>query len=291
MMEDAPKLDLLILGELLEPTDRALEVLADIRTDMQTHGSSPLGLAGLFVLAISQAEIALVDSTLYILGRNPWRMNFSKLEIKRDDLLSTELTRDLLEKHAENLVRSWAYGPGDQLVRRFLTVAGIDDTRLATSADCLSPFRKRRNELLHQGPHDSGWRGTRNWITGEELATCLSNTEGFLTAVSEELRRRYEGYTRVAALKRLWSYLFDSPIMDFDEFWHVDDGEDKVLAFKDNPLVDQLSTSERILLGLWRAEFAGDPSLLREFSMKRLDADRRRDLVTLIAALREIWLY
>lgn len=64
-----------------------------------------------------------------------------------------------------------------------------------------------------------------------------------------------------------------------------------MLAFKDNPLVNQLATSERILLGLWRAEFAGDPSLLREFSMKRLDADRRRDLVTLIAALREIWLY
>lgn len=218
MTETTPKLDLLILSELLEPTDRALEVLADIRTDMQSHGSSPLGLAGLFVLAISQAEIALVDSTLYILGRNPWRMNFSELKIKREDLLSTELTRDLLEQHAEHLARSWAYGPADQLVRRFFTVAGIDDTGLATSADCLSPLRKRRNELLHQGPHCSGWKGTRNWTTAEELATCLSDTERFLTAVTEALRRRYQGYTRVAALKRLWSYLFDSPIMDFDDF-------------------------------------------------------------------------
>lgn len=291
MTETGPELDLLILGELLEPTDRALEVLADIRTDMQTHGSSPLGLAGLFVLGISQAEIALVDSTLYILRRNPWRMNFSELKIKRDDLLSTELTRDLLEKHAEHLTKSWAYGPADQLVRRFLAVAGIDDTGLAKSADCLSPLRQRRNELLHQGPRCSDWRGTRTWVTAKELATCLDNTERFLTGVSDALRRRYQGYTRVAALKRLWSYLFDSPIMNFDDFWHVDEDEDKVLAFKDSSLVGQLATSERILLGVWRAEFAGDPSLLREFSMKLLGADRRRDLVTLIAALREIWLY
>jgi len=124
MTETAPKLDLLIIGELLEPVDRALDVLADIRTDMQSHGSSPLGLAGLFVLAISHAEIALVDSTLYILRRNPWRMNFSELKIKRDDLLSTELTRDLLEEHAEHLARSWAYGPVDQLLRRLMPNVG-----------------------------------------------------------------------------------------------------------------------------------------------------------------------
>lgn len=114
MTESTPKLDLLILSELLEPTVRALDVLREIRTDVQSHGGNPLGFAGLFVLAISQVEIALVDSIQYILRRNPWRMNFAELKIKREDLLSTELARDLLEKHAERLARSWAYGPTHQ---------------------------------------------------------------------------------------------------------------------------------------------------------------------------------
>lgn len=170
-------------------------------------------------------------------------------------------------------------------------MAQIEEPGLEAAGDSLSPLRKRRNELLHQGPRSSAWKGRRTWITADELEACLSDAERFLEMVSESLQGHYQGYTRVAALKRLWSYLFKSPLMIFDDFWQVDEEADEVLAFKDNPLVHQLASSERILLGLWRAEFASDPSLLREFSMKSLDSRRRRDLVTLIAALRELWLY
>ena len=66
---------------------------------------------------------------------------------------------------------------------------------------------------------------------------------------------------------------------------------DRVVAIKADAPVGRLASSERILLGLWQAEFASDASLLREFNMKRLDNRRRRDVVTLIAAHRDIWLY
>jgi len=291
MTESISKLDLLILDEVLGPVDRALAVLSGIRADVAAHGGSSVALAGLLVLAISQVEIALVDSSQYILRRNPWRMQFSELLVKRNELLSTELVRELLESHAERLVRNWAYGPADQLLRKFIGIAELPDTGLSEWSDRLSELRTRRNELLHQGPRQSGWDGTLAWVEAQELEACLADTTSFLTSVAGALRSRYPGHTRVAVLRRLWCHLFDSPIMRFDDFWHVDEENDKVIAMKATALVDQLSTSERIILGLWRAEFASDATLLRDFSMKLLDAERRRDLVTLIAALREIWLY
>ena len=291
MTESISKLDLLILDEVLEPMDRALAVLSGIRNDVRAHGGSSVALAGLLVLAISQVEIALVDSTRYILRRNPWRMEFSELRVKRNELLSTELARELLESHAERLVRNWAYGPTDQLLRRFIAVAELPESGWSEWSARLSGLRTRRNELLHQGPPQTGWHGTLTWVEAKDLEACLADTTSFLTSVADALRSRYPGHTRVAALRRLWSHLFDSPIMRFDDFWHFDEENDKVIAMKATALVDQLATSERIILGLWRAEFASDATLLRDFSMKSLDAERRRDLVTLIAALREIWLY
>lgn len=289
--ESIVKLDLLILDEALEPTNGALAVLSDIQTEVQMHGGSSVALGGLLVLAVSQVEIALIDSLRYILRRNPWRMEFSELRVTRDEALSTELARELLESHAEQLVRDWAYGSKDHLLQRFISVAELPSSGFSEWASRLCALRNRRNELVHQKPRQRGSHGPRIWVDVQELGTCLADTKSLLTSVADSLRTRYAGYTRVAALRRLWSYLFDSPIMRFDDFWHVDEETDKVFAIKTNPLVDQLSTSERVLLGLWRAEFAGDASLLRHFSMKSLDADRRRDLVTLIAALREIWLY
>jgi len=285
------KLDLLILEQAIAPVERALAVLSDIDTEVEAHGGTPVALGGLLVLAISQVEVAMADTIRYVLKRNPWKMEFSEIRLKRAQLLSTEFTREVLEEHAEQLVRKWSYGATDRLLSRFIQVAELPGDGLTLWSERLGALRLRRNTLLHQGPRDSGRDRPLAWADVPEVVSCVEDMTSFLSTAREELQARYSRHTRVAALRNLWSYLFDSPIMIFDDFWLMDQEGDRVIAMKSDAPIESLATSERILLGFWRAEFAGDASLLKSFSMKLLDKQRRRDLVTLIAALRDIWLY
>jgi hypothetical protein len=79
--------------------------------------------------------------------------------------------------------------------------------------------------------------------------------------------------------------------MQFDRFWIVDQEGDQVVGAAADAPVDDLAASERMILGLWQAEFNGNASLLADFSMKHLTPERQRDLITLVAALRDIWVY
>lgn len=286
------QLDLLIFEQLVEPFDRTASLLTEILEELNAGESGRAASAGLFALAVSQVEAAFSDTLLYVLTRNPWRMEFEELQVKRADVLSAEFAREILEIHAEELVRKWSYGSKELLFKRFQKVLALPESMLADKNMGFTRLRERRNAILHQRLRDgdkSGSSGT--WVSPEEASGCVSQCLAFATDVSAAIRERYSSHTRVAALRRLWSHLFESPIMQFDDYWIIDEEEDRVVATKADAPVGSLAKSERMILGLWRAEFNGDASLLADFHMKHLTPRRQRDLVTLIAALRDIWVY
>ncbi len=290
---DQGKLDLLILEEVLKPTETAIAVLSEIIEELKSGSQSAVVLAGLYVLAVSQLEIAITDTIRYILKRNPWKMNFGSLTLGREKLLDTELVRELLELHADDLVQKWTYRHSeDLLLDRLYKIADIPERSLESNVVIIQEFKKRRNEILHRS------RPTANrdnqpipWVTKEETSSAVQNLKKILINIRDSLKYRYDNHTRVEALRRLWSYLFTSPVMKFDDYWVIDTVKDRIIGYKDTPLINQLASSERVLLGVWRAEFASDSSLLQEFNMKSLGHKRRQDLVTLLAALRDLWLY
>jgi hypothetical protein len=94
----------------------------------------------------------------------------------------------------------------------------------------------------------------------------------------------YASYTKLAALRRIWEYLFSSPIMPFDDFW-VTDG-DEVIALKVSRWEKQLSSSEQAFLQVWRAHFnRWENSSLDAATMYGLDADHKRRMLWFLATL------
>jgi hypothetical protein len=79
--------------------------------------------------------------------------------------------------------------------------------------------------------------------------------------------------------------------MKFERFWIVDEQNDQVIGIAANAPISSLASSERMILGLWQAEFGGQASLLKDFNMKHLTPHRQRDVITLVAALRDVWVY
>ena len=108
-----------------------------------------------------------------------------------------------------------------------------------------------------------------------ELAEAVDSIRECIGAVDGAVVSKYGGYTKIAALRRLWDYLFDSPLMKFDDYWGVNEERDKVTHLKKPDYEGQLSSSEKVFLGVWRAHFNSDTEHLSELHMRRLD-DRRR---------------
>lgn len=286
------KLDLLILGQMLEPSERVVSLLAEMHDELISDRQGPAAIAGSFALAVSQVETALADTLRYVLRRNPWKMDFGEIQAKRADMLAVELVRELLESYADALVRKWSYGSKESLFDRFLAVVQLPNSTLADRSASFTALRHRRNVILHEAPQGPGTGGgQKDWVSQADALDCVHQCSLFLVDVSTAIRDRYSSYTRVAALRRLWSHLFHSPIMQFEKYWIIDEQEDQIIGMTADAPVGDLASSERMILGLWQAEFNGRTSLLSDFNMKHLTPDRQRDVITLVAALRDIWVY
>ena len=243
--------------------------------------------AGLYVLAYSQVEGALTGTLEYYLCRNPWKLKFDKLEVKRQELLEVQLTRELLEDRARAYVKRLNYQPVKQLLIKFAETLDLDANVIAPWADDLEAFNVKRNEVVHGGPLQTDhYEPSDSKVPSyEETVNAVSRCRQIVLSLEDQLNRTYSSHTSVAALRRLWTDLFDSPIMKFEDFWLVDEEQDSVSVNEDAALA-HISSSERLLVGLWKSEFNRHP--IGPLFMKSLDGRRQKDLVALIAAFRYI---
>lgn len=168
------QLDLLILNELVKPIDTALTVLRETKQEIDSHQLRPVSLAALYAFAVSQLEIAIADTLLYIFKRNPWKMRLDKrIEVTREKMLSAELVRELLEVYAEKRVKKWSYGQVGVLFRRFIEHADLPKDLAIRHNEVVGDLRRRRNEILHQTPGQTDLTGKSNVVWPPDLKSNL----------------------------------------------------------------------------------------------------------------------
>lgn len=283
-------LDLVIYDQLSRPLKKAVEVIESIIAQAESDSCSRLVEEGLYVRAFAQVECAIVDTLAYFARRNPFKLEFKDLTISRDKLLNYELTRELIDDYVNEQRRKWTFKSIRDQVRSLCKMLELDFDKLSDVMPEVEDISKVRNNILHYQPQDNDRNG-RDVTIIVDFARDMSLLKSFVQGLFGEITRAYGDHGHVAALERLWCYLFQSPIMQFDDYWVTDKEKDRVVGSKTPNFIDSLCTSEKILLGIWRAEFNSDAELLSNFHMKSIVGDARRDLFTLLVALRDIWLY
>ncbi len=102
----------------------------------------------------------------------------------------------------------------------------------------------------------------------------------FEKLLKNKISEKYKEYTKINANKRLWEFLFKSPVMPFDDYWEYDEKSDHIIAFKKGKHEGALSGSETALLGLWRTHFAGSGyDHLKHFHIRRFDNVNREKVL------------
>jgi|SRR6185436_49000 len=295
MTEPYPKL--LIVRNLVAPIASAREVVTAIRADVHAGLAATL-THGAFVMAVAAVEVALVDSLMYYLRHFPKKLPKEARPIAID-ALPTDVVH-FIEKAAERFVRDLAYKSLPGFFDRYLKLLSIPATaELADAVALVQEIKATRNVLLHNrgisndlyvaqagSKRRAEYEGAKLSV---DVAYVHSSADALCTVLDNlavALASKYSSYTKVAAHRTLWGYVFDSPIMLYDDFWLVDEAADKIVAMKEGASEASISSSERLFLGVWRAHFNGRGDYLKDLHMRRFDKDNLRKFHFMLAIAR-----
>lgn len=295
------------LRELLKPLLLARDQLKHIEKAFGECGEDKLCRRGLFVLMVAAVETMLASTLQYFLTLNPHKLEFRDLTFKRDDILGSPLTTDLLARRVEKLVRDKGYASLQEVVEFLLKTLRIMNTPVPTELmSRIEALKKKRNDILHLPTALDNFyvdargqlkesspssQSTAHNVSYQYGLDALCSLHDLLRELERRIRSKYGDHTKVRALKAIWYHLFSSPLMQFEDYWIVDDEKDTIKAFKRTEHESQLSLSEKMFLGIWRAHFSGNLEGLSRFSMKALDKEHAEKLIQFLRILRTHYMY
>lgn len=291
---------LLTYKRLIMPVLLAKGKLQEI-LDIMSGNLKEVSMQGLFVLGVSSFEIMLSDVLIYFLKNIPEKLDIKEARFSKYELLyEGELTGLKIERWVNDL----SYKNVTDLLERFYRILSIDSDYSNISIDNLIEIKETRNLLLHNNlvvnnlylqKAGKNKRADRQEVKlkvdQEYIIQSVSTLYQLVIEIEDNLKSKYCKYTKIAALQRLWNYLFHSPVLRFEDYWIVDESKDEIPGLKRSKHETGISNSERMFLGMWRAHFNGDSEYLKNFNMKSLDSERQNKMLYFLSIADETSFY
>ena len=284
---------LLTKVELIKPIEQTLVRIEAIR-QRKVDNEDKIILEGLFVLAVASFEHCLNDTLKVLLTHIP-----EKLDIKTEAITKEELIDgNPLERAIENKVISIGYKNLPDILKYFIKTIDIPETTITEDElHSLIEIKASRNLLIHNnllvnsiyketaGPKiRQAHSQNRLLINKDYLLQSLLVLRQVLENIKSELEQKYSTYTKVKATKSLFEYIFKTPVMLFENEFHITD--DKMGGFKsETSSIEMLSTSERFFYDIWLAHSQGIRFEFPGSIMYQLDSNNIKKIQYLISSL------
>lgn len=294
---------LLTCQQLLRPVIVAQTKLSEIRAQSPSDHGANLFREGLFVLAVSTVEYMLVDVLAALLRKIPSKLTEKSFAISRDTFLDPE--SDLLEDQIQRYLMELSYKRLDEFIDAFcgrlsINLAGYR----AEYGELLQELKESRNLLLHNDLRVNAiylakaGKKARAKRIDEKLeidplyfASSLLVLDKLCSACQMEILAKYSSYTKAKAIRELWNYIFQTPVLKFDDYWEEDVVEDSV-RLKVADFGVRMSGAEEMFLGIWLSHYNGSGCRhLQDFSMLRLDESNQSKMLWLLKVFKEFRVY
>lgn len=126
-----------------------------------------------------------------------------------------------------------------------------------------------RNALIHNGGKISVDINERVKVfkpqKGEELIFDTELVKSFideyikfyqyLTSEINNTFTSYQNLSLIGKIETLWKDCFSSPILQFKDYWEIDNERDLIIGIKYPEIENCISSSEKVLLSIWRHQF------------------------------------
>jgi hypothetical protein len=278
---------LLVLNKLVKPLRKIEAKFHELTARLaEADDKDTLLVQGIAVLGLSHFEVGLADCLRYYLTHFPQKLKGAEVKFSKEVFLRDQFA--LLERAIDIFLQDATYKNFQEYIDLAKEVLSIDLALPTEALDLVREFRARRNLLLHANLvvndryltsavplTESSYRGRNLKMECDYVMKGLAGVSALVVAIRTSLEAKYEGYTKLRAARELWQYLFQSPIMQFDDYWSVDETKDTIRAMCRPKCEATISSGERLLLGLWRSHFNGTSDGLEGFNMRRFDSDSR----------------
>lgn len=262
-LEDYP--NLLILNKLVAPIELSTKKLHDISAHIE-DSKHEVVVHGLFVMAVSSMEVMLSDVLEYFLVSFPMKLPNNDFKFEKDIFFDNYFK--LLRKTAESHITGLSYKSFEDYFKKAFDHFSIEwPDFFDVIGNDIKEIRATRNLLLHNnlilndqyrstaGPKMRDGSSGRIKVDKPYLKQTIEIFLSFEEQLRLKLSEKYKEYTKINANKRLWKFLFTTPVMPYDHFWDYDEKTDTIYALKKGKYEKSLSNSETLLLSLWRTQF------------------------------------
>lgn len=255
------KPNLLIFADLIEPLDVAIHELNEIQDHYQKDACPADYInKGIFAYVLAIFEGAISECIGRYLFAFPKKLPKIKVDFDRykDELLVADFSYELAEHLITEYLSESSYENSAQLIEKYCQI--LEVTNLAPLFNKLLREKKaRRNALIHNNlkvdlkyirtagsdPRD---KGKYMKVKPAYVLDTIKDTLSILEKLKADLNVKYGSYTILNAIKEVWAYLFDSPIMKFDDYWGVNGDMLFIKTEVVKKYYKSLSSGERTLL-------------------------------------------
>ena len=275
-IEDYP--NLMVVKRLTYPIELSLNKLKEISSHVPDAKAEVI-VHGLFVMAVASMEVMVADVLHYFLRSFPQKLPANEFKFDKDTFFENYFT--LLRKAVDAHINGLSYKSFEDFFNKLLEHLSLDwpDFQQAFGDD-VKELKATRNLLLHNNLVmneqyiDTAGVKKRELVVVDKpyLQGALNVLLGFEEGLKLKLLEKYKEYTKINANKRLWSFLFTSPVLPYDDFWKYDEKTDSIVAYKQGQYENNLSHSETLILSLWRAHFnRNGGEAMKGFTMRQFD--------------------
>lgn len=244
---------LIILKDYLLIPILATEARVDeIREELKNNPTN-VNLNGLFLMLVSYTESMQKEIIKYYLKYNPEKISGNFIELDKTILVENE-DFYLLESIAENHINKMPYWKFSELFYDVLEI------RRPSNESKIQKIKDRRNDLIHKNLIVNFKYNEihQDFIDKVYLENCLDEYGKYLIDIKTDISEVYVTYSKINVLKNLWHYTFKTPLCsNFYDYWHVDSEKDSILGCKHPKMEDGLSSSEKLMLEIWRSQVCG----------------------------------
>ncbi|MFA7136253.1 MAG: hypothetical protein WC125_10405 [Bacteroidales bacterium] len=222
----------LLFSDLLIPIGNVINLIKEAKTEVEKTSSAVIQKS-LFSYIVSLHEIVQSDLLTIILNAFPQKLSSKPLSLEKEELLYdiNQLKKRIIEEH----IRGLAYKNISDYMKDFfdiLSIPEIGDDKLKNS---LIEIKETRNLLLHNNlKMNSTYKAKAGQSKRKEdylgylplsedyIISSITVIVTFIDYVKKELTKKYSHYDKYFVLKTIWNYLFQSPVLQFDDFWGKD---------------------------------------------------------------------
>lgn len=227
--------------------------IQNITNDMSESSKKPS-----FLYAYSLFESTITEILRYYLNAFPEKID-KNINIGKAELLSSPATYDIISNSINIYIRKYS---SETLVKYLLFFKETLSINFSLNENIINEISQTRNKITHDNSYSELQRMHLHNYRDLPIPS-LENIQNYINTLIETLNEidiqicnTYHKYSYEFLLRSVWSYVFTSPLLMFDQIWTFKNG---VLQIKDTKQVKKqingISSSEHLLLSIFLQQY------------------------------------